>query len=218
MHKYRPRLHVIRTSEPSQIPWSPSQVFFFPDTDFVAVTAYQVSTGFSCHLTHPSIHWQLPIPNSHPSINWSAASNRVPLAIKCASQPWTLTVHFVLHIPERGISRSGECCADDGDDLVCLAGSLSVSCGETLSPINFRFFMGRLLLYPIPSAIIIFSDDRPVAAIPFSFACNGLAHPLRWKGPSVSASFHGLIIKQGLRGVSVGCHAKTIYIIKKQLG
>lgn len=45
MHKYRPRLHVIRTSEPSQIPWSPSQVFFFPDTDFVAVTAYQVSTA-----------------------------------------------------------------------------------------------------------------------------------------------------------------------------
>uniref|UniRef100_A0A1B0DHC5 Uncharacterized protein n=1 Tax=Phlebotomus papatasi TaxID=29031 RepID=A0A1B0DHC5_PHLPP len=41
MHKYKPRLHVIRTSEPSQIPWSPSQVFFFPDTDFVAVTAYQ---------------------------------------------------------------------------------------------------------------------------------------------------------------------------------
>lgn len=48
MHKYRPRLHVIRTSEPSQIPWSPSQVFFFPDTDFVAVTAYQVSTQFPC--------------------------------------------------------------------------------------------------------------------------------------------------------------------------
>ncbi|XP_055691080.1 T-box transcription factor TBX2b-like isoform X2 [Lutzomyia longipalpis] len=41
MHKYKPRLHVIRTSEPSQIPWSPSQVFFFQDTDFVAVTAYQ---------------------------------------------------------------------------------------------------------------------------------------------------------------------------------
>lgn len=43
MHKYRPRLHVIRTSDPTELLWSPSQSFFFPDTEFVAVTAYQVS-------------------------------------------------------------------------------------------------------------------------------------------------------------------------------
>lgn len=47
MHKYQPRLHIIRTSEPSQIPWAPQQSFTFPETEFVAVTAYQVRILFS---------------------------------------------------------------------------------------------------------------------------------------------------------------------------
>ncbi|XP_052873763.1 T-box transcription factor TBX6-like [Anopheles cruzii] len=41
MHKYQPRIHVIRTSDPSQIPWAAQQAFVFPETEFVAVTAYQ---------------------------------------------------------------------------------------------------------------------------------------------------------------------------------
>ncbi|XP_055845921.1 T-box transcription factor TBX2-like isoform X2 [Episyrphus balteatus] len=41
MHKYQPRIHIIRTSDPTQIPWSPQQAFVFPETEFVAVTAYQ---------------------------------------------------------------------------------------------------------------------------------------------------------------------------------
>lgn len=42
MHKYQPRIHVIRTNDLSQIPWAPQQPFVFPETEFVAVTAYQV--------------------------------------------------------------------------------------------------------------------------------------------------------------------------------
>ncbi|KAM7358998.1 uncharacterized protein ACRADG_003763 [Cochliomyia hominivorax] len=41
MHKYQPRIHVIRTNDLSQIPWAPQQPFVFPETEFVAVTAYQ---------------------------------------------------------------------------------------------------------------------------------------------------------------------------------
>ncbi|XP_061388349.1 T-box-containing protein TBX6L-like [Musca vetustissima] len=41
MHKYQPRIHVIRTNDLSQIPWAPQQAFVFPETEFVAVTAYQ---------------------------------------------------------------------------------------------------------------------------------------------------------------------------------
>ncbi|XP_023171372.2 T-box transcription factor TBX6 [Drosophila hydei] len=41
MHKYQPRLHVIRSSELTQLPWAPQQAFVFPETEFVAVTAYQ---------------------------------------------------------------------------------------------------------------------------------------------------------------------------------
>lgn len=44
MHKYQPRIHIVRTSDPSQIPWSPQKSFAFHETEFVAVTAYQVIT------------------------------------------------------------------------------------------------------------------------------------------------------------------------------
>lgn len=41
MHKYQPRIHIIKTSDPSQIPWSPQSSYTFNETEFVAVTAYQ---------------------------------------------------------------------------------------------------------------------------------------------------------------------------------
>ncbi|XP_054734878.1 T-box transcription factor TBX6-like [Anastrepha obliqua] len=41
MHKYQSRLHIIRTSDLTQLPWAPQQAFVFPETEFVAVTAYQ---------------------------------------------------------------------------------------------------------------------------------------------------------------------------------
>ncbi|XP_034482217.1 T-box transcription factor TBX6 [Drosophila innubila] len=41
MHKYQPRLHVIRTADLTQIPWAPQQAYVFPETEFIAVTAYQ---------------------------------------------------------------------------------------------------------------------------------------------------------------------------------
>lgn len=46
MHKYQPRIHVIRTADLAQIPWAPQQGFVFPETEFVAVTAYQVRTHY----------------------------------------------------------------------------------------------------------------------------------------------------------------------------
>lgn len=41
MHKYQPRIHITRTSDPTQIPWAPQQAFVSQETEFVAVTAYQ---------------------------------------------------------------------------------------------------------------------------------------------------------------------------------
>jgi hypothetical protein len=51
MHKYQPRIHIVRTSDPSQIPWSPQKSFAFHETEFVAVTAYQVRIA---HITQNS--------------------------------------------------------------------------------------------------------------------------------------------------------------------
>ncbi|EDV96915.1 T-box transcription factor TBX6 [Drosophila grimshawi] len=41
MHKYQPRLHIIRTADLTQIAWAPQQAYVFPETEFIAVTAYQ---------------------------------------------------------------------------------------------------------------------------------------------------------------------------------
>lgn len=42
MHKYAPRIHIIRANDLSQFPYIPQQQFCFPETEFIAVTAYQV--------------------------------------------------------------------------------------------------------------------------------------------------------------------------------
>ncbi|KAL1398516.1 hypothetical protein pipiens_008900 [Culex pipiens pipiens] len=41
MHKYQPRIHVIKASEREHFAWAPQSSFTFPETEFVAVTAYQ---------------------------------------------------------------------------------------------------------------------------------------------------------------------------------
>ena len=41
MHKYKPRLHLVKCEDIYRLPWSSFQTFEFPDTMFFAVTAYQ---------------------------------------------------------------------------------------------------------------------------------------------------------------------------------
>ena len=41
MHKYQPRLHIVLASELHKLPFSPFRSYVFPETQFVAVTAYQ---------------------------------------------------------------------------------------------------------------------------------------------------------------------------------
>ncbi|CAI4228829.1 unnamed protein product [Auanema sp. JU1783] len=41
MHKYQPRLHVVRCNELIQLPFSTFRTFVFKETEFIAVTAYQ---------------------------------------------------------------------------------------------------------------------------------------------------------------------------------
>lgn len=42
MHKYLPCIHIVKASNLLAIPWSPTAVFSFKETEFTAVTAYQV--------------------------------------------------------------------------------------------------------------------------------------------------------------------------------
>ncbi|XP_046356110.1 T-box transcription factor TBX2-like [Haliotis cracherodii] len=41
MHKYQPRFHLVRASDLLRLPYSSSKTFVFPETQFIAVTAYQ---------------------------------------------------------------------------------------------------------------------------------------------------------------------------------
>ena len=41
MHKYIPRLHIISTIDNKLTPFDNVNIFVFPETQFIAVTAYQ---------------------------------------------------------------------------------------------------------------------------------------------------------------------------------
>jgi len=41
MHKYQPRFHLVRTNDIMKLPYSTFQTYVFPETEFIAVTAYQ---------------------------------------------------------------------------------------------------------------------------------------------------------------------------------
>ncbi|XP_072521066.1 T-box transcription factor TBX3 [Salminus brasiliensis] len=41
MHKYQPRLHIVRANDVLQLPYSTFKTYVFPETEFMAVTAYQ---------------------------------------------------------------------------------------------------------------------------------------------------------------------------------
>ena len=41
MHKYQPRLHIVRCSDFIHLPYCAFKTFVFKETEFIAVTAYQ---------------------------------------------------------------------------------------------------------------------------------------------------------------------------------
>lgn len=41
MHKYQPKIMLIKTAHPRFMNWAPTKTFVFPETRFIAVTAYQ---------------------------------------------------------------------------------------------------------------------------------------------------------------------------------
>uniref|UniRef100_A0A1I7TWL1 T-box domain-containing protein n=1 Tax=Caenorhabditis tropicalis TaxID=1561998 RepID=A0A1I7TWL1_9PELO len=76
MHKYQPRLHVVRCGDRHQLPYSAFRTFVFRETEFIAVTAYQNEKrqlhrihGDSTSTTQspPSKTASLPTHSPHPS-------------------------------------------------------------------------------------------------------------------------------------------------------
>ncbi len=41
MHKYQPRFHIVRANDILKLPYSTFKTYLFPETEFIAVTAYQ---------------------------------------------------------------------------------------------------------------------------------------------------------------------------------
>lgn len=62
MHKYQPRFHIVRANDILKLPYSTFRTYVFPETDFIAVTAYQndkVRPGSPCP---PLLLWPLSLP------------------------------------------------------------------------------------------------------------------------------------------------------------
>lgn len=56
MHKYQPRFHIVRANDILKLPYSTFRTYVFPETDFIAVTAYQndkVRPGSLCPVPVP---------------------------------------------------------------------------------------------------------------------------------------------------------------------
>lgn len=56
MHKYQPRFHIVRANDILKLPYSTFRTYVFPETDFIAVTAYQndkVRPGSPCPVPVP---------------------------------------------------------------------------------------------------------------------------------------------------------------------
>ncbi|NWQ80721.1 TBX2B factor, partial [Columbina picui] len=56
MHKYQPRFHIVRANDILKLPYSTFRTYVFPETDFIAVTAYQNDK------VRPGSPWALPVP------------------------------------------------------------------------------------------------------------------------------------------------------------
>lgn len=55
MHKYQPRFHIVRANDIMKLPYSTFRTYVFPETEFIAVTAYQNEKVTSPrHHPHPS--------------------------------------------------------------------------------------------------------------------------------------------------------------------
>lgn len=56
MHKYQPRFHIVRANDILKLPYSTFRTYVFPETEFVAVTAYQ-NDKVSPVNTEPPLIW-----------------------------------------------------------------------------------------------------------------------------------------------------------------
>lgn len=55
MHKYQPRFHIVKANDIMKLPYSTFRTYVFPETEFIAVTAYQnekVTSSFSPSYTN----------------------------------------------------------------------------------------------------------------------------------------------------------------------
>ena len=67
MHKYQPRFHIVRANDILKLPYSTFRTYVFPETDFIAVTAYQNDKVRGSGGLRPSTHTR-PRPPARPPL------------------------------------------------------------------------------------------------------------------------------------------------------
>jgi hypothetical protein len=69
MHKYQPRLHIVKANDIKSIHWSQVSTFVFEETVFIAVTAYQNEQvcllTLLAYIKAPTAYFFLPFQTAH---------------------------------------------------------------------------------------------------------------------------------------------------------
>lgn len=112
MHKYVPRIHIIRANDVSQFPYSAQQPFCFPETEFIAVTAYQVSTASIQYHNSQSEHGENltreRYKNGRTKTHTHKKKNKCKTSARAQSYATTTTAHMNMYEGRRLCAWSAE--------------------------------------------------------------------------------------------------------------
>ncbi|KAJ7423701.1 T-box transcription factor TBX3 [Willisornis vidua] len=107
MHKYQPRFHIVRANDILKLPYSTFRTYVFPETEFIAVTAYQNDKHTGKQLTLQSMRvYDERQKKENPT---SDESSNEQTAFKCFAQSSCPAV------PAVGTSSLKDLCPSEGD-------------------------------------------------------------------------------------------------------
>ncbi|XP_018420347.1 PREDICTED: T-box transcription factor TBX3 [Nanorana parkeri] len=152
MHKYQPRFHIVRANDILKLPYSTFRTYVFPETDFIAVTAYQNDKLFSRkQLTLQSMR---AFDEQQKKDNGSSdESSSEQTAFKCFAQTSSPTASAVGTSNLKGLCDSEGDSEDDSKEEVCPdtgdSTKISTTTSSTEHPKEIR---SPSKLSPYPSA------------------------------------------------------------------
>ncbi|XP_020320526.1 T-box transcription factor TBX2b isoform X1 [Oncorhynchus kisutch] len=127
MHKYQPRFHIVRANDILKLPYSTFRTYVFPETDFIAVTAYQNDKITQLKIDH----------NPFAKGFRDTGNGRREKSPVCRKQ---LTLPSLSMYEDRDLKGDGDCADSDDSSFEQTTGGDSVHSplGHVTSPLRFN--------------------------------------------------------------------------------